>query len=69
MDPRVKGGESLPKPSRRIVVAIALIALCMAAACSPEVGSDAWCNRMKETPSGDWTLNDASEFARSCVLK
>ena len=39
------------------------------AACSPEVGSDEWCNDMKEKATGDWTANEASDFAKSCVLK
>ena len=37
--------------------------------CEPEVGSDAWCKKMVETPKGDWSMNDASEFAANCVLK
>jgi hypothetical protein len=38
------------------------------AACAPEVGSPEWCEAMKEKPRGDWTGNEALEFARSCVL-
>jgi len=37
--------------------------------CSPEVGSDKWCANMKETPSGDWTANQAADFAKHCLLK
>ena len=39
------------------------------AACSPEVGSDEWCNDMKEKAKGDWTASEASDFAKNCVLK
>ena len=39
------------------------------AACAPEVGSDAWCKKMADTPKGDWSTNEATEFARNCVLK
>ena len=39
------------------------------AACSPEVGSDAWCEDMAEKDKGDWTANEATEFARSCIFK
>jgi len=28
------------------------------AACSPEVGSKAWCADMKAKPKGEWTMND-----------
>jgi hypothetical protein len=38
------------------------------AACAPEVGSERWCENMREKPRGDWTANEALEFARSCVL-
>jgi hypothetical protein len=37
-------------------------------ACAPEVGSARWCEAMREKPRGDWTANEALEFARSCVL-
>ena len=37
--------------------------------CQPEVGSDAWCQDMVDKPKGDWTANEAGEFAKSCILK
>lgn len=37
-------------------------------ACSPEVGSEEWCNDMKEKPKGDWSANEASDFAKHCVF-
>ena len=37
-------------------------------ACAPEVGSPEWCEAMREKPRGDWTANEALEFARSCVI-
>lgn len=45
-----------------IVVMLAL------AACAPEPGSKAWCEDMNEKPAGDWTANEAAEYARSCVF-
>ena len=50
---------------RAIVLAAMTIIL---AACAPEVGSPKWCEAMREKPRGDWTANEALEFARSCVL-
>lgn len=38
------------------------------AACTPEVGSDAWCVHMKEKPKGDWTANEAGAYAEHCLL-
>lgn len=49
-----------------IFLATAVLAL---TACAPEVGSDAWCADMKEKPKGDWTANEAADFAKHCVFK
>ena len=38
-------------------------------ACAPEVGSEAWCKQMKEKPSGDWSSNEAADYAKHCVFK
>ncbi len=37
-------------------------------ACSPEVGSEAWCGDMKQKAKGDWTVNEAADFAKFCLL-
>jgi hypothetical protein len=37
-------------------------------ACAPEPGSEAWCKKMDKTPKEDWSMNEAAEYARSCVL-
>lgn len=36
--------------------------------CTPEVGTDAWCDYMKEKPKGDWSPNEAGDFAEHCLL-
>ncbi len=38
-------------------------------ACSPEVGSEKWCASLKEKPKGDWSTNEASDYAKNCVFK
>ncbi len=54
---------------RKIVIAICgLFVVGALAACSPEVGSKEWCADLKEKPKGDWTANEATEFAKSCVF-
>jgi len=37
--------------------------------CAPEVGSDKWCAALKEKPKGDWSSNEAADFAKNCILK
>lgn len=38
-------------------------------ACAPEVGSDKWCQQLKDKPKGDWSMNEAADFAKHCILK
>ena len=50
----------------RALVVVGVVA--WLSACAPEVGSPRWCENMREKARGDWTANEALEFARSCVL-
>jgi len=34
-----------------------------------KVGSEAWCNDMKDKPKGDWTANEAADFTKHCIFK
>ena len=43
--------------------------LILVSGCAPEVGSDAWCEAMLEKDKGDWTANEATEFAGNCIFK
>ena len=54
---------------RILSAAVLATMLALSAACSPKVGSDAWCEDMAEKDKGDWTANEATEFARSCIFK
>ncbi len=37
--------------------------------CAPEVGSEKWCANLEEKPKGDWSLNEATDYAANCVLR
>ncbi len=41
----------------------------LALGCAPEVGSDAWCEKMKEKPKGDWSTNDATAYTKHCLFR
>ncbi len=47
--------------------AVALMTLGLSA-CSPEVGSEKWCQMMNDKPKGDWTANEAADFAKHCIF-
>ncbi len=49
--------------------AILVFAVSMLGACAPEVGSEEWCTSLKEKPKGDWSGNEAVDFAKHCVFK
>lgn len=55
--------------TRTIPLIAALAVTALLTACEPEVGSDEWCEDMVEKPKGDWTANEAAEFAGSCIFK
>jgi len=33
-----------------------------------EVGSEEWCEDMKQKDKGDWTANEATDFAKHCIF-
>lgn len=39
------------------------------AACAPEIGSEKWCADLKAKPKGDWSTNEAVDYAKHCILK
>ena len=54
---------------KRTAFASSLVAAIFLVACAPEIGSDAWCEDMDEKEAGDWSTNEATEYAKSCVFR
>ncbi len=52
-----------------VKVASAVLLAVSLSACAPEVGSEKWCNNLKEKPKGEWTANEAADFAKHCIFK
>ena len=48
---------------------VGLLALLLLMTACAEVGSERWCKKMEEKPKGDWTANEATDYARHCILK
>jgi hypothetical protein len=63
------GGSVSNRALRALAIGFSIFFSLGAIACSPKVGSEAWCEKMKETPKGDWSTNDAASFAKHCVFK
>lgn len=38
-------------------------------ACSPEVGSQKWCDALKKKPEGEWSINEAKDYAKHCLFR
>jgi len=49
--------------------ALLLIAILAIVGGCATVGSEAWCEKMADKPKGDWTANEASEYAKNCIFK
>lgn len=47
---------------------LSVASVILIAGCAPEIGSDQWCENMKEKPKGDWTANELKDFTKYCVL-
>jgi len=37
--------------------------------CSPEVGSDAWCEDMKAKPKKNWSASETADYTKNCIFK
>jgi hypothetical protein len=72
---RAHGREygALPEPEKNMKKTAVLIVLgtflAGTVACSPEVGSEKWCAKMKEKEKGEWTQDETKEYARNCLFK
>ena len=59
-------GKRVKKIALSGTAAVFLIAL---SACTPEVGSDKWCKSLNEKAKSDWTVNEATDYAKHCIIK
>lgn len=58
--------QILKKPIAATLSGLLLLTLF---ACAAEVGSDKWCADLKAKPKGDWSANEAVDYAKHCLLK
>lgn len=55
------------KKSILILCGLSLVAAM--SACAPKVGSDKWCASLKDKPKGEWSANEAEDYAKNCLFK
>ena len=41
----------------------------LTAGCAPEVGSKRWCEQIEKKPKGDWSMNEAADYAKHCLFE
>lgn len=59
----------MSKMMKSIYMAVAIAGLSLLSACGPEVGSDAWCVSLDKKAKGEWTANEAGDYAKHCIFK
>ena len=61
--------ESFERKGFHVIrIFIAALIITLTAACSSEVGSEAWCEDLKEKDKGEWTLDETAEYAKSYIF-
>ena len=45
-----------------------LTAIFILTACSAEVGSEKWCNDIKDKDKSDWTATELKDFTKHCMF-
>jgi len=51
----------------KAIIAV-LTTVVLLSACSAEVGSEEWCQDLKEKDKADWTSREAKDFTKHCIF-
>ena len=58
------------KLRKRILCGVVLTGVAlMLSGCPAKVGSERWCQNMRDKPKTDWSTNEAVDFAKHCIIK
>ncbi|CAK8722289.1 MAG: DUF3012 domain-containing protein [Candidatus Electrothrix sp. AW2] len=58
------------KLRKRILCGVVLTGVAlMLSGCPAKVGSERWCQNMRDKPKTDWSANEAVDFAKHCIIK
>jgi len=45
-----------------------LLTIWFVTSCAPKIGSEEWCKDMKKKPKGDWTMTEAKDYTKHCII-
>ena len=48
--------------------ALIIASAMLLAACSAEPGSEKWCAQKAEQPKSEWSVSDATTYAKNCLI-
>ena len=55
---------------KQIVCGVVLVGVAvMMSGCLATVGSERWCQNMRDKPKTDWSASEAVDFAKHCIIK
>ncbi|MCI5143458.1 MAG: DUF3012 domain-containing protein [Candidatus Electrothrix sp. ATG1] len=55
---------------KKIVCSVVLAGVAlMLSGCPAQVGSERWCQNMRDKPKADWSASEAVDFAKHCIIK
>ncbi|WPD20724.1 MAG: DUF3012 domain-containing protein [Candidatus Electrothrix aestuarii] len=58
------------KLMKRVVGGVVLAGVAiMLSGCPAQVGSERWCQNMRDKPKSDWSAGEAVDFAKHCIIK
>lgn len=55
--------------SKFMLIIVSVAGMMLGSGCAPEVGSEKWCQQLSEKPKGEWTANEAADYAKHCLFK
>ncbi|WP_446008137.1 DUF3012 domain-containing protein [Candidatus Electrothrix sp.] len=54
---------------KRIICGVVLAGVAlMLSGCPATVGSERWCQNMRDKPKADWSASEAVDFAKHCII-
>lgn len=53
---------------RLVLIVVFVLGLAVLSGCA-KVGGERWCDQLEDKPKGNWTMNEAGDYAKHCIIK